>query len=962
LRRALIRTFILASLFLLAVAGGYLLSARVGTEALRVEVEKQLGQIFFGEVEVGACQLVIRGGLYLEGEDVWIYRWENDEFVGALHAPRAVAEIDPFALILGRFRLLYLMADGIEFHLEHRGEDLWSPAPLQWLSDKRARTRVEGDLENRLEFWRSVENVVRTLLTKPLAARKIEVRHGRVTFRDYMQLDTDGEPLELELVDVEGHLTHQWLSGNADMHVTTRLVRKADGTGGGEGPGEETAEGGGNERAEGGVSERADGGVSEKAEGGGTEQDEGYPVTIAGRQRSGDMRLHLDVEQVPAILLGYYVHPGGFDYRPRGGISGSSFFRTTALGQGRMVIDWQVDDFTARLPTHARPLPLETPVLQVLGEARLSDERFELVRMDFDAEHAGATVGGYIERPIRMTSHLNVEARVDTLELDELRTVAHSLPGGSADTFVDLFARVESGRIPEIVGRGNARLSRWDKLVDGRVSQLPEEFAVDLRLTDFTVATGDATRIDGLESKVSLAGDVFSANRTRAILDDSPLPTVDLKVRGISHLFRAAANDQSITTEAGNLPGLDALLGLFSSDDPSQPAGFPSTRLMIDTLEHPVLRWPVRDARVLIEGIENGLAIDFEEAIWAGSAVEGRATWLGSPDRSIAVDLRVIPPDPNESRTARTPDAVSGERPADPDVTTSVAGASSMQWASGRFELDRVEGSFLPMIGVRGHFALQGNELLVSKLRADLEPRGKLIADASLSLREPEEVPVQLNFSIVSADLERFAYGVGLPDKSAEGTIHLSGALDGPMRPQTPLLALLSGEVSLDARNGEIYRRLPLIVALAQASEGLRSIEERNTSITYEFMKAELQLDRGRVTTSDFRVEGPIRLYAQGRLDPLRPVQDNELVIAVFLFRQANALLEGLPVVRMLLPGSQRGLFGAYFVVTGDVGDPEVRPLTGRSIAEDLPDAVTAPFKVIQQLLGTPNEQVVPTP
>jgi hypothetical protein len=916
LRRALIRTSILASLFVLAAAGGYLLSARVGTEALRVEVEKQLSGIFFGDVEVGACRLVIRGGLYLEGEDVWIYRWRNDEFVGALHAPRAVAEIDPFALILGRFRLLYLMADGIEFHLERLDEGVWAPPPVQWLEDRRARTRIEGDLENSLEFWRSVENVVRTLLTKPTAARKIDVRHGRVTFRDHLQLDADGEPLELELVGVEGHLTHLWLSGNADMQVSARLTRKAEGP---DAP--------------------------------------GHPIQIRGRQRGGDMRLWLYGERLPAILLGYYVQPGGFDYQPRGAITGEGFFRTTEPGHARMTIDWQVDQFSARLPTHARPLPLASPQLRVRGDATLDPDRFSLVRMDFDAEEVGASIGGLIERPIRMTSRLAVEARLDSLGHGELRTIVKSLPGGSAKTFERVASRIGAGAIPLVVGRGDARLSRWDRLFEGRVSQLPEEFSIEARIEGFDFTNGPSTQIVGLESNVSLEGDTLSALHTRAIIDDSRLPTVDLTVRGVSHLFRTASDDRALTSEAGALPGLDVLLGLFASDTPSEPVGFPTTRLIIDDLQHPMLRWPVRNARLQIEGIENGLAIDFEEAIWAGAPVEGRVIWLGWPERSIDVDLRVIPPDPNEA-----PAPVSDARPVEPDITTSVEGAQAMQWASGRFEIDRIEGSFLPMVAVRGHFALQGNELLISKARADLEPRGKLIADASLSLRELEEVPVQLNFSIVSADVERFLYGIGLPEKSAEGTIHLSGALDGPMRPQTPLLALLAGEISLDARNGEIYRRLPLIVALAQASEGLRSIEERNSSIVYEFMKAELTLDRGRVSTSDFRVEGPVRLYAQGQLDPLRPQQENELVVAVFLFRQANELLEGLPVVRMFLPGSQRGLIGAYFEVTGDISDPEVRPLPARSFAEDLPDAMTAPFKVIQALLGTPSSELAPEP
>ena len=59
-------------------------------------------------------------------------------------------------------------------------------------------------------------------------------------------------------------------------------------------------------------------------------------------------------------------------------------------------------------------------------------------------------------------------------------------------------------------------------------------------------------------------------------------------------------------------------------------------------------------------------------------------------------------------------------------------------------------------------------------------------------------------------------------------------------------------------------------------------------------------------------------VHRAGHLDPLRTEPDNELIVAIFLFRQANALLEGLPVVRMLLPGSQKGLIGAYFEVTGE--------------------------------------------
>ena len=80
------------------------------------------------------------------------------------------------------------------------------------LAPWRTYRRVEG-VACACSGW--VESTTRTLLTKPTAARKIVVKNGRVTYRDALVLDEDGAPLELELQNVEGHLTHHWLSGRA---------------------------------------------------------------------------------------------------------------------------------------------------------------------------------------------------------------------------------------------------------------------------------------------------------------------------------------------------------------------------------------------------------------------------------------------------------------------------------------------------------------------------------------------------------------------------------------------------------------------------------------------------------------------------------------------------------------------------------------------------------------------------
>ena len=49
---------------------------------------------------------------------------------------------------------------------------------------------------------------------------------------------------------------------------------------------------------------------------------------------------------------------------------------------------------------------------------------------------------------------------------------------------------------------------------------------------------------------------------------------------------------------------------------------------------------------------------------------------------------------------------------------------------------------------------------------------------------------------------------------------------------------------------------------------------------------------------------------------------------------QADLLLGEIPVVNLLLPGSDRGLIGAYFEITGPVADPQVRAMPVKSLAE----------------------------
>ena len=71
-----------------------------------------------------------------------------------------------------------------------------------------------------------------------------------------------------------------------------------------------------------------------------------------------------------------------------------------------------------------------------------------------------------------------------------------------------------------------------------------------------------------------------------------------------------------------------------------------------------------------------------------------------------------------------------------------------------------------------------------------------------------------------------------------------------------------------------------------------------------------------------------------------------------------TATRRSIPLVKAILPGSEKGLMGAYFQVSGPFEEPSVDALAGKSLAEDLPDVLEAPYQILRTILsgGSPDE------
>jgi hypothetical protein len=386
-------------------------------------------------------------------------------------------------------------------------------------------------------------------------------------------------------------------------------------------------------------------------------------------------------------------------------------------------------------------------------------------------------------------------------------------------------------------------------------------------------------------------------------------------------------------------------------------------RIWIDHLEHPSLPWTVREADLLIAPDTTKFQIEAKSMLWGGVPLSGKLVWTTAPEKRIELVMKAAPPTLSADAAQRdqgldSPSAPEENTTGSPVPTTENAIATDDQpppvvpWLSGRVEIPGLETGLLPLQAIEADFAMLGASLFLSRFRANLEPRGTLSGDVELNLSRRNAVPVTVTFSLENADMSRVGELFGIRPGDITGTLDISGSLEGSLHPERSLLADLAGRADVNARQGALGRQeIPVLLALAQASEGYNDYAEE-AAIPYESITADMNLKDHRVQTRNFELEGPLRIYASGSLDVVTPPYDLIGVAGLFLFRSAGQLLESIPLVKVILPGSERGLVGAYYQVEGDLSRPRVRSLPGRSFAESLPDLLEAPYQILRAIVS----------
>jgi len=630
------------------------------------------------------------------------------------------------------------------------------------------------------------------------------------------------------------------------------------------------------------------------------------------RSRSGELRFSLAATHLELHALSAYLRELHPEARLDGRLSGAVMFEAPSPGSGRLAVDLVGHDMRSPAPLSVpwELGPLEASRVELVGALSASPQQMRLEGARFSTDAFDLEVDAVVERPIRGSSRAELALVIQDVELAQVRHAIGWLPEIRREEAEALVAPLEVGHVRLLRTGGTASFSGWQDFLAGRARELPVGFVVDAELADATLRVGDTDRIEKLSGRLWWTGDRLEIRGAQAQLNGSPLPRLDLSVEGISNLFALDPEARRLSPGGEPLVGLRPLWQALSRDTGEASTASPSLRLEIERLDHPMFFWPIEDTAAQIEPVEGGVRIEISGGKWAGVPVQGEADWLFEPDEQVRARFRT-------------------QTPTRAQTWSSPAGA----WARGRFEVGAVhEGPWLQE-SARGDFHAQASTVRLENVDVQLAPTGRVQAAAGIDLSRPDVAPFDLSFAVEDGDVTALAALAGLPRELATGRVDVAGSLTGSLDPGAPLSRKLSGLLEFEARDGTIYQAVPAVIAIALASEMFNPFAKRE-KVRFDRVESLVEFEQGRLKTDSFKIEGPdVRTFASGTIDVGHEPHPLDVEVSLFLFRPIDSVLDKIPLLNLLLLGTNENLVAAHFTLKGPWDDPKAQLVPLRSLA-----------------------------
>jgi hypothetical protein len=892
-RRSWLRLF-WAGVLICGAIVGYLVISGVGDRLLHQEIETQLSRLLAGPVEIAQVDVRFENGLLIEAHGLEAYP-HPDGGSPSLRANRVLAWVDILAVLVGRLELSTLILEGLQIRIEQRADGSFLGLPLPAMPATPKGSPETSFSERIVKQLESLDPAATAFLEDFRAADRIEVHDGSATWIDHGTLDEAGTPRELRVELVSGTGVRNWLSDGIELDWSGVFV-----------DGQRTP----------------------------------FPFQIGVRRDESEYfewkasfsRIPLETAETPLVVI-----------EDRDGLPATldASFVLTTLNPGTRRLTFEGAVLDAELRLRRSGSIIEHDNLKFFVQAEFDEHRVRISKGRMSGERLGFEFKAAIDRPIRPSATARIESRMLGARIAGIRDLARQYQADFeiALAISRLIESVPSGRIRYLEVAGTAEFQRWLDLTTGRTRELPDDFLFGGGLDQIVFDLADGETIKDLAGEIDWVEDRISLRNMAGIYRGQPLPELNAVFDGVSHLIRTAEAVPPVQTSPPAIPGAAPLIEIFKPSDPDALPPVRAIGLAIDHLDHPIVRFPLRDLRVLIEPLRHGVHLNIREGTWGGAAITGDIAWFADPKAPSIDALLTLGPPP-----IKTPE---------PEVEeTATLPPPPGRWASGRFELEFRPRPTLPFKTATGFFRLDDADLLGHEVEIQLSPRGQAAIRTKIGLRDPESIELDLSFAITDATLEGMSEFVALPPDLATGQIGATGTLTGRIRTDESFVAELDGSVRIQAKNGLVRTNLPLLLRLGKATEGYNPFADAD-ELAYESMVGTLDINHGQLRMENFELEGPLRVYANVRLDTNQSPGRIRAIVGIFLFRTPNQIFSSIPLLKLFLPGSDRGLIGAYFKVKGPLDAPDVDALTLKTLMSSVPDAIKAPFKAMRFLFGS---------
>jgi hypothetical protein len=849
------RILAVVALVVIAVAAalaGWLLIWEISPQYLHSKLEERLSAALATPVTIEKLTVSRENWIQLDARGV--RAWPDGEGSG-LEIPRVVGSIDLLSLLLGELRLRALQIDGAVLRVGAIDGRSRAPAVAQNATPAPDSTSPRELLRPLI----ALEIAVRVLLESPRFASVLDLQGGHLVFDSV----DPRRQAPMELREVSSQLVHSRFGGESRLSLRGRLMEG--------------------------------------------ERNLGAIELTGERSRNGRMRISLDLDSLALGISDSYVSDLGSDARVDGTMSGEIVYETPEPGSGRLEVDIVCENLRSVVPTAGAGPPERTELPRVDVDASL------VVTPQSIAVHEGVIatsrttlrMSGMVARPLQSASMADLSLEFDDVEVSQVRHLIGWLPEIKREEAAAIVAPLKSGRLVSLRASGGATLAGWQNFLAGRTRTMPEGFRLGAELADTVIWVGEDDRIEELSGRMQWVGERVEVIGVTAVLNGTPLPSLDLVIDGFPNFFAGDPMARKIVSGGEPLTGLGTLWSSLRPTSEADSADVGTTvELHLDYLDHPMFLWPIRDLELAIKTEAQGLRVEKVQGNWAGVPIDGKVEWLFLPDERVSVEL-------------------SAGRPSD----RSPASIPEDTWARGRFAVGRIEGERWRQSAARGDFEASADRVRIHNLAIDLEPSGVVDANGTLHLSEVDAVPFQLGFELKSGDAVAIAKLFGLPPNQITGHVDLSGSFDGTMLPDTWIYAALRGQLDVGITDGVLRKKAPPVAAVSQASETLEDFDPSEV-IRFQSLESVLEFDDGKIHTEAFTLEGPeLGVLASGNVDLMSEGKPVDAKVALFLYPKLDRVLGKIPILNLLLLGTDSNLVAAYYHVTGPWGGPEVKPI-----------------------------------